>query len=196
MLQIIVLPQNKSPCAYICDSIPKTHPLKIKDFFTLIIKLFGLYWLIAALLSGLPNQLLFVLQSPIAFSTSQLILFIGALLLTPMLFVALLFLAPHLTKRLRLDRHFENDTIVLNQFDGLSIAKVGVFIIGGLLVLTHLPHLISDTLYAFKASQLGIERNIRDDFYWVVSGSNSLVGVLLVVNYARIGVFLGKRIEG
>ena len=151
-----------------------------RDFFILIIKLFGLFSVVTTIFSGLPSNITFAMMGVDALSilwiTVSIIVVIG-------LFVALIFKADAVVRLLRLDKGFDNDKIELGNLKPADIIKIGTFIIGGLLILDYIPIFLSHSFFAFKGEIIGLEYKLQDKFNWVVSGLNIIIGFLLLTNY-------------
>lgn len=163
-----------------------------RDFFILLIKIFGLYSLIASLFSTLPGQLSFLVQSldPISLSimTASIVVVMG-------LFALLIFKADKIVDLLKLDRGFDEERIELDKIDSDQIIKIGTFVIGDLLLLDHLPTFVSQTIFAFKASQIGLEHGDQDKMIWLANGLNLVIGYLLLTNYDFVAKILGTKMK-
>jgi len=150
-----------------------------KDFFILIIKLFGLYSIITALFISLPQNLTFVFMDfgvhSIIYLTIILTVIIG-------LFVFLLFKSHHVVRLLKLEKGFDTDTLELGNLTTLEIVKIAVLIIGGFLIIDNLPIFIQQTLKAFYSEiQIQTIESINK-WNWFVNGANILIGYLLITN--------------
>ena len=159
-----------------------------RDFFILLIKIFGLYSLIASLFSALPGQLSFLIQS---LDPISLTIMIGSIVFVLGLFTLLIFKADKIVSLLKLDRGFDEERIELEKIDSTQIIKIGTFIVGGFLLLDHLPIFLSQTIFAFKASQIGLEHRDRDKMIWLANGLNVIIGYLLLTNYDFVAKRLG-----
>jgi len=150
-----------------------------KDFFILIIKLFGLYSIITALFISLPQNLTFVFMDfgvhSIIYLTIILTVIIG-------LFVFLLFKSHHVVRLLKLEKGFDTDSLELGNLTTLEIVKIAVLIIGGFLIIDNLPIFIQQTLKAFYSEiQIQTIESINK-WNWFVNGANILIGYLLITN--------------
>ncbi|MCR9154806.1 MAG: hypothetical protein NXI09_11900 [Bacteroidetes bacterium] len=151
-----------------------------RDFFILLLKIFGLYSLIASLFSALPGQLSFLIQS---LDPISLIIMTVSIVIVLGLFALLIFKADKVVNLLKLDRGFDEERIELGKIDSDQIIKIGTFVIGGFLLLDHLPTFLSQTIFAFKASQIGLDHNDQDKTIWLANGVNIIIGYLLLTNY-------------
>ncbi len=110
-----------------------------KDFFRIILKLFGLYVFIDVLFDFIPNYWGMVQMG----GTSRLVgvFFIGLIVLA---FLLTLILEPDLYISLfRLDKGYDDDRIEMGAMTGLQILQVSILIIGGVLFVDKFPVLFS-----------------------------------------------------
>lgn len=154
-----------------------------KDFFILIIKLYGLFTLIASVFSVIPGAITFALMD---LDLIAIIWITLAVVILGGLFVLLVFKADKVVQLLKLDEGFEENRIELANMKAADILKIGTFIIGGLLFLNTLPGFLSQMLDGYKSSNLGIEFGFQKKFDWVVSGVNLIIGYLLMTNYGFV----------
>ncbi len=151
-----------------------------RDFFILLVKIFGLYSIIKTLFSVIPSSLSFIGMNNDLF-TSFWIIFIIAV--TVGLTVAFLFKSDKIVKLLKLERGFDEDRIDFGGLKPTDIIKLCTFIIGGFLVLDNIPNFLSHALFSFKSEMIGQEYMSKEYFRWAVSGVNILLGLLLVIKY-------------
>lgn len=154
-----------------------------RDFFILIIKLFGLYTVVASLFSTLPGALSYLLMDA---GIDDILLISFAVLLTIGLFVLLIFKSAAVVRLLKLDKGFDDDKIELGQIGAEDVVKLGTFIVGGLLFLENLPGFLSQTIFAFKSDIAGMVLNPFDKIRWAIHGMNSVIGYLLLTNYRYV----------
>ena len=158
-----------------------------KDFFILIIKLFGLLSIVTSLFSVLPGNISFALTDIDAFTLMWVIL---TVLIVIGLFTLLIFKSAKIVQILQLDKGFDDERIELGNLKSADIIKIGTFIIGGILILNNIPVFLSHTLFAFKGNVVGQTYETNGKFYWVVSGLNILLGYLLITNYSFVAKIL------
>lgn len=159
-----------------------------KDFFILIIKLFGLYSVVTSLFSVLPNNISFAMMNIDAYSILWIFL---AIAIVTGLFLALIFKADKVVQLLKLDKGFNDDKIEIGSLKVTDIIKLGTFIIGGLLILDNIPAFLSHSLFAFKGDVISLEYNTQEKFNWAVSGLNLIIGFFLFTNYD----FIAKKLN-
>ena len=160
-----------------------------RDFFRIMIKLFGLYFIIAILFSTIPGNILFALEESSLVSYLWIII---AIVVSLLLFVLLLFKVDVLIQVLKLDKGFDNELIQFGNFNPKEILSLGIVIIGGLLIIDNLPGFLSQVLFALKDDLRGETSQIQDNFYLATGIIKILIGYLLVTNYDRISHYFSK----
>lgn len=159
-----------------------------RDFFILIIKVFGLFSVVTSLFSGLPSNISFAITEIDALSILWIVM---AIVIVVGLFVALIFKADKVVQLLKLDKGFDDEKIEIGNLKPTDIIRIGTFIIGGLLILDNIPAFLSHSLFAFKRNVVGLEYNSQEKFHWAVSGLNLIIGFLLLTNYD----FVAKKMK-
>ena len=174
-----------------------------KDLFILLIKIFGLYFLVKSLFSILPNNIAFVIQN---IDTVGFIWLITTIIITIGLFYVLIHKSEKISNILKLEKGFEEKRIDFGSLKNIDIIKFVILIIGGFLFIENVPIFLSNTLFAFKSSiPKGFDdaygnpgllkyNNIEDYVYWITSGMNLLIGYLFIINYKKISNFLNKKL--
>jgi hypothetical protein len=161
-----------------------------RDFFIIIIRLFGLYSLILSLFTFIPNSF------PIAFydiDIISMIWIIGATLITLGIFVLLVFKSDKVVQILKLDKGFDDDRIEFSNFNQKNIVMLSSILIGGFLIIDNISDFLSHIIFFFKADLIGTEYNNLSYLQWTISGVNIIIGYLLITNHNSIAKLL--RIE-
>jgi hypothetical protein len=163
-----------------------------RDFFRLIIKLFGLYSGVLTVFTVIPNNINNVLFQ---FDVTILLFIIGTTLIILLLFLFLIFKADYIIDRLKLDKGFDDEIIQFGNMNNESIVKLAVFLIGGFLIIDYLPNFLNYTFQAFRSKIQNSEySNLPINYFnWTVSGINIILGYLLITNYKRVSPFLSKN---
>ena len=160
-----------------------------KDFFIIIIRLFGLYTLVGVLFNIVPMNITFLFEldtlPPILIGLIFILFPIG-------LFILLVFKAEYLVNLLKLDQGFDENRIDFGNLNGLQILKVSVFILGGLLLIDSIPLFIRNVISSFQMSLNNGKLNSFNNFYWVVSALKIIIGYLLVAYYDIVAGQLEK----
>lgn len=154
-----------------------------RDFFMLLIKIFGLYSMIISIFTVLPSYITYALEDLGLFSLVWISLVIAVIF---GLFALLIFKSDKVVSVLKLDKGFEEEKIDFGNLKSTDLIKTGIFIIGGMLFLNNTPEFLSHSYFAFKENIVGTPYPSLEKFYWAVSGINLLIGYLLLTNYHHI----------
>jgi len=154
-----------------------------KDFFILIIKLFGLYSIITALFISIPQNISFAFAGfRGGFDIYSSIYLAVILSFVIGLFVVLIFKSHVIVRILKLEKGFDTDSMEPGKLTAIEIVKIATIIIGGFLIINNLPIFIQQTLSAFYSEiQLQTTESINK-WNWFINGSNILIGYLLITN--------------
>lgn len=151
------------------------------DFFRILIKVFGLYSVLTALLSALPSNITFVLSYPDAVGFIWLF---GVATIVLGLFILLIRKPDVIIRLLKLDKGFDEERIQFENLNSRNIIKLSSIIIGGLLIIDNIPPFFSHTLFAFKDSVSRANNfSLQDNIYWATSFIKLIVGYFLVTKY-------------
>lgn len=161
-----------------------------RDFFIMILKLFGLYSIVSVLFTVLPNSMSILFPE---FSFSSLLLLTGIVIVVVGLFAILVFKSARIVDLLRLDKGFDDDRMDLGALNSQSIIKIATVIIGGLIFLKNIASFLNYIVFAFKADQTGFGPDNKTIFQLALTGTNILVGYLLLTNYNYIAKILGRK---
>lgn len=164
-----------------------------KDFFSVIIKLLGLYLIISTLFSGVVGPIYWNYLDTNGILVFWMILAVILVAILIGLFVLLVFKSNNIVEMLKLEKGFQEDRIDFGNLKKEDIIKIGSFIIGGLLFINNLPSFISHVFIAFKESFNTplFPTYGQDHFNLIVSGINVILGYLLITRYSFIAkVFL------
>lgn len=169
-----------------------------KDFFTTIIKLFGLYSAIITLFVYLPQNLNYSIGVS---NTGELLGSVATFFLfaciTIGLFLVVVFNAGRIADLLKLDKGFDDDFIKIDQLDNLSIMKFAIILIGGYMIVSNIPELLTYLYYTFRAAAKvtifeGSNIGGFQDVQMIISALSILVGYLLMTNYKKLANWLNK----
>lgn len=175
-----------------------------KDLFRLIIKIFGLYFVISSMFSILPFIIESVLTQSdlnVQFDYSGFFWLIFNIVWIIFLFVFLIYKPDLIVKWLKLDKGFDDDRIDFQNFNTSNILKLAVIVIGGLLLIHNIPIFLSTSWFAFKSS-VGSNINndnafhfgsLRDYLNWGISFINIVIGYFLVTNYNFVSKILKEE---
>ncbi len=170
-----------------------------RDFFRLIIKLFGLYSLIITVFTIVPSQLAYL---TLPFDMIYYVWVFGVLLLTAGIYILLIQKTDKVIDWLKIDRGFDDTQIVLGDFNEVKIIKLALIFIGGFLIIYNFPEFIERCYLAFKYSvstdEIVHSQGYGDAFYsfsvnWGMSGINTLLGYIILANYKHIATWFEKK---
>jgi hypothetical protein len=164
-----------------------------RDFFRVLIKIFGLYSTVITIFSIVPQNI-----SSLYFgdeSTYIVLWVVTVLVIEVLLFLFLLLKTDYIINILKLDKGFDDEHINLGNLTNANIFKLSLIIIGGFLIIDYTPTLLFDIVNAFKSKSTfsSIEGNSVNYFDIVVGIINILIGYLFIANYKSIAQFLDKN---
>ncbi len=160
-----------------------------KDLFRLIIKIFGLYYVITILFSVFPSNVGLVISQMDFIGIVWLIVSLIAIIL---LFMFLIYKPDKIISWLKLDKGFDDDKIEFQNFNNSNILKLAIIVIGGIMLIQNIPAFLSNSLFAFKSSVgNGLNDNLfkfglRDYIRWAISFLNIILGYWMLANYNYI----------
>ncbi|ATL42425.1 hypothetical protein OZ664_03515 [Elizabethkingia sp. HX WHF] len=165
-----------------------------KDFFRVLIKIVGLYFFIQTLFSFLPSQI------SIAFLNSDSLETAGAMLYTTLIIVIcfgiLYFLIKNPDKIIdlfKLDKNFDNNSINIQNLNSKNLITIGLFIIGGYLVISNITRFIASAYYKMKLDHSSIPLpDINNSFTILNSALNVILGFILIVYRKNIAAYFEK----
>lgn len=167
-----------------------------RDFFRIIIKLFGLYSLILTVFTWIPSNLPFFTYG---FELVPVLLVLALTLLSFLMFYILIIKTDAIITFLKLDKGFDDPNITIGNISSDKVLMLGIIIVGGLLLIHSLADFFLYSFLAFKKEvQKGSFEGILNDsfgtaadyFSWGFAGINAVLGYVLVTNYRRIGKWL------
>lgn len=148
-----------------------------KDFFIIIIRLFGLYALINVLFDILPINFIYLWEIK---SYLIIILSILSILIPIGFFLLLINRTDQIVKILNLDKGFDSDGINLENIDAHTILKIALIIIGGLLLIENLPILIKNVASGFEIRINGGDAIKHIKYNWIVAFIKLILGYLFI----------------
>ncbi|MFD0975370.1 hypothetical protein [Salinimicrobium gaetbulicola] len=169
-----------------------------KDFFRIIIKLFGLYSAILILFYQIP----YIIQySQFGIDVSSALFVIVSMIIAIGLFIILIFNADKIIQWLKLDQGFDDEKIDFKNFNLQNIVNFSVILIGGFLIIDNIAVFLRQIYLAFKstASSSGLTSMIdtfstdqADYFTLFSSGLSITLGYLMLTNFTRISKWIIK----
>lgn len=165
-----------------------------RDFFRILIKIIGLYFFIQIIFSVIPSQISFLgFDSEFSGKIGTLIyIFITVLLSVAILYFLIRF-PDKIINLFRLDKGFDNDKIALHNFNAKNILTIGLFIIGGFLIIENVTTLISLLYQEFKISNNPMfPRNENNSLNIMVTLMNFILGIALITFRKNISEYFEK----
>ena len=170
-----------------------------RDFFRIIIKLFGLYFLILTLFYWIPSNYVYTIYG------FELLPLIGLLVMNALvilLYYAIIKYADNIINITKIDQGFDDEFIIFGDLKTRQILTLGIILLGGYLLITNLSDFMQYTFLAFKdkvsnkggdfilTEQFG---STDDYFNWSYSTISVVLGYLLITNHNRISNWLDKK---
>lgn len=163
-----------------------------RDFFILIIKVFGLYSLVTSVFSILPMTISYLTIELDIYSVGAFILSLGV---SVSLMIFLLFKSHYVADKLKLDKGFSEERIEISNFSEVGIIKLFCLLYGGYLIISQIPGLISHLYYSIKYDGIELDFGILNPFDLVFSIINLTIGYLLITNFCQVAQLLHKPSE-
>ena len=161
-----------------------------KDFFSLLIKMFGLYSLTILVFNFLPTTI----PQLIAFGSWYAIISIPAILAIPVGLMLLLIYKPGVFIRaLKLDQGFEGEKIIFGDLTSENLLKLACIVIGGFLIIESIPGLVSQGIFLFKESLANKKGDSKDHYVIIALALKCLLGYIMVKNFSLISRLLNVR---
>ncbi|QCK15642.1 hypothetical protein [Mangrovivirga cuniculi] len=160
-----------------------------RDFFILIIKIFGLYTLISTLFSSTVSAFSLILFQSDFYSVSIGLI---SVIIIGMFFYLLIYKASKIVDLLNLDKHFDDERIDFSSLDSELILKLSVFILGGFLIVENASVLMTEVYQALREDTYGLKRDSGENVYLVLSFVNILIGYLMISNLKAISGYFNR----
>lgn len=156
-----------------------------KDFFRLMIKLFGLYQFLLLIFTSLPRNLQLLFND--FFSISSII----TLILITLFILAVYYLfvkKPDLIiDFFKLDKGFDNNEITVSNLNSDTILQIGMVLIGGFLIVDNFGYFISSFITYFKISYMSENLESLKIFEsLILGGANLIIGFCLIIYRKQI----------
>jgi len=168
-----------------------------KDFFRVIIKLFGLYSLVMTLFSVIPTVFSYSMQG---IDLVSVLLALAVIAIIVGIYIFLLQKVDVVIQWLKLDKGFDDDRIEIGNFDSVKLVSFATILIGGFLIVDYFPSFIHNCYLAFRENiqpnginnLFGTFNEGAYYFDWAISTMNIILGYLLLTNYRRVAYLLAK----
>lgn len=172
-----------------------------RDFFRLVIKLFGLYTIVRSLLVVLPSSLTILFNG--SNFIGSLAWFIGVIAAAIGLYVLLILKADTIINWLKLDKGFDDNNMNISNLNITKLLTLGLIIIGGLLIINSLISLVTNvttivsTRMQYFDGNTGISSFTQNRSYISVIGNilSIIIGYFLLVKATYLGQRFGNDID-
>lgn len=153
-----------------------------RDFFRLVIKLFGVYQFFIIMFSLFPNNLSFIFRDGISFGTGVLPLIISTLFILSV-FYFMIKNPDKIINLFKLDKGFDDEKITLDNFNSNSVLQIGFVFVGLFLIIDNISNFVSFLITYFKLSNSNPEmlNAVQDAQGLIFSGINVLIGFLFLI---------------
>ena len=124
-----------------------------RDFFRILIKIIGLYFFIQIIFSVIPSQISFIgFDTDFTQNIGTLTYIFLIVLLSIGILYFLIIFPDKIINLFKLEKGFDSDKISITNFNAQNILTIGLFIIGGFLIIENVTTLLSLLYYEFKKS--------------------------------------------
>jgi hypothetical protein len=159
--------------------------MKTRDFFILMVKLFGLYSLAIAIFTYIPSSLSYLVT---AFMLEDYTAYLLSLLVVAFILLLVYIMikkADKIVDLLKIDRGFEIEFIDLGKMSEASIIKIALIILGTYLFVEEIPYFVNATLKAIEVETFpdGNFDEEQRNFVWIFSLLKVFSGLFLMINY-------------
>ena len=154
-----------------------------RDFFRLMIKLFGLYQFLLLIFTFLPSNLQLIFND--FFSMSSIISIILITLFIIAVYYVFVKNPDLIINFFKLDRGFDKNEITVNNLNSDTILKIGMVLIGGFLIVDNLGYFISSFITYFKISYMKENFESLKNFEALILGGVNLISGFCLIIYRK-----------
>ena len=156
-----------------------------KDFFRLMIKLFGLYQFLLLIFTSLPSNLQLLFND--FFSISSIITLILITLFILAVYYVFVKKPDLIIDFFKLDKGFDNNEITVSNLNSDTILQIGMVLIGGFLIVDNFSYFISSFITYFKISYMSENLESLKIFEsLILGGVNLIIGFCLIIYRKQI----------
>ena len=156
-----------------------------KDFFRLMIKLFGLYQFLLLIFTSLPSNLQLLFND--FFSISSIITLILITLFILAVYYVFVKKPDLIIDFFKLDKGFDNNEITVSNLNSDTILQIGMVLIGGFLIVDNFGYFISSFITYFKISYMSENLESLKIFEsLILGGANLIIGFCLIIYRKQI----------
>ena len=154
-----------------------------KDFFRLMIKLFGLYQFLLLIFNFLPSNLQLLFND--FFSIGSIISIILITLFILAVYYVFVKNPDLIINFFKLDRGFDKNEITVSNLNSDTILQIGMVLIGGFLIVDNLGYFISSFITYFKISYMKENFESLKNFEALILGGVNLISGFCLIIYRK-----------
>lgn len=154
-----------------------------RDFFRLMIKLFGLYQFLLLIFTFLPSNLQLIFND--FFSMSSIISIVLITLFIIAVYYVFVKNPDLIINFFKLDRGFDKNEITVNNLNSNTILQIGMVLIGGFLIVDNLGYFISSFITYFKISYMKENFESLKNFEALILGGVNLISGFCLIIYRK-----------
>lgn len=154
-----------------------------KDFFRLMIKLFGLYQFLLLIFTFLPSNLQLLFND--FFSIGSIISIILITLFILAVYYVFVKNPDLIINFFKLDRGFDKNEITVSNLNSDTILQIGIVLIGGFLIVDNLGYFISSFITYFKISYMKENFESLKNFEALILGGVNLISGFCLIIYRK-----------
>lgn len=168
-----------------------------KDFFRIVLRILGLYFLAMVVFNYLPSIVVFFHSLPFL----SLILAIVVVSLFAYIFLLLILKPDPVIRIFKLDKGFDDDALSAKRIEFVNLLKIAIIATGLFLIISHLPTFLTHLLFLLKLVVKNrneitdhVESALLTDYIsWGIKILSLIVGYLMITNYSAIARFIIKK---
>ncbi len=161
-----------------------------RDLFTALVKLLGFYFFLSYFLSLLSSLYYLITVKENTFG--DLLSDIAQHIFLLVVFTLLMLYGDKIVSLFRLSKGYETDNIAVGSVTAVDIVKVGIFIIGGILIVNNLPYAISWIIQRFTVAIRNENMPTYEKYGAFRAFANLVLGFLMITNFGRIAKWFVK----
>ena len=154
-----------------------------KDFFRLMIKLFGIYQFLLLIFTFLPSNLQLLFND--FFSIGSIISIILITLFILAVYYVFVKNPDLIINFFKLDRGFDKNEITVSNLNSDTILQIGMVLIGSFLVVDNLGYFISSFITYFKISYMKETFESLKNFEALILGGVNLISGFCLIIYRK-----------
>ena len=165
-----------------------------RSLFNIILKVIGIFFIRNILITAadiIPAVTEINKEEFQDFGILNLVILLLEFFVNLLLTYILLFKTNWVIDKLKLDQGFQQETLSVN-FDSLTILRVAIILLGGLILVDSIPALIQEIIYFIENKKSGAPISAKD-YNVILQAVKLLIGIFLIVYQRSIGNFIGHR---